>query len=68
MPCGITGKVRCIPRVRVSKVVVGEEVALRLGGELTTPGDRTASGCVKCRNPGEIVRSNSVAAVVVRFM
>ena len=63
-----TGKGRCIPRVRVSKVVVGEEVALRLGGELTTPGDKTAGGCVKCRNSGQVVGGDSEAAVFVRFV
>ena len=46
----------------------GEEVALRRDGELTTPGYKTAGGCVKCRNPGEIVRSDSESAVVMRFV
>ena len=46
----------------------GEEVALRRDGELTTPGYKTAGGCVKCRNPGERVRSDSIPAVVVSFM
>ena len=48
--------------------MIGEEVALRRGGELTTPGYKTAGGCVKCRNPGEIVRSDSESAVVMRFV
>ena len=48
--------------------MIGEEVALRRGGELPTPGYKTAGGCVKCRNPGEIVRGDSESAVVMRFM
>ena len=45
----------------------GEEVALRRDGELTTPGYKTAGGGVKCRNPGEGVRSYRKAAVVMGF-
>ena len=46
----------------------GEEVALRLGRELTTPGDKTAGGRVECRDSGEVVRSNGEPAVFVRFV
>ena len=63
-----TGKVRGTPCVRVSEVVSGEEVALRRDGKLTTPGYKTAGGGVKCRNPGERVRSDRKAAVVMRFL
>ena len=63
-----TVKVRGTPCVSVSEVVSGEEVALRRDGELTTPGHKTAGGGVKGRNPGERVRSDSKAAVVMGFM
>ena len=46
----------------------GEEVALRRDRELTTPGYKTAGGGVKCRNPGEVVRSDSKAVMVVSFV
>ena len=62
-----TVKVRCTPCVRVSEVVCGEIAGLRRDGELTTPGYKTAGGGVKCRNPGERVRSDSKAAVVMGF-
>ena len=46
----------------------GEIAALRRDRELTTPGYKTGGGGVKCRNPGEVVRSDSKAAMVVSFV
>ena len=63
-----TVKVRSTPCVRVSEVVSGEIAALRRDRELTTPGYKTAGGGVKCRNPGQVVRSDSKASVVVSFV